>query len=300
MTNQDPSLLDVAARFRALEPEVTDPEMFQFAQFLADRIESRGGGEANQHSFLLLSSLAIYDLRRGVDGVTGEEVVHELAGRDPKTYDRLNGLIPRLGDVGVSSAFGQSLQNAMVELGLISAPEAADTPTLQSGEIIAEPITDIQTAHELIIEGARTSLLELDWASHGLTSEQVGTAFDQALAFVLRQSPFRAPINVLSARLGTDYGLITETLPHQKMALADQVWLTMLTPSIPGDYATATRDMVYLKSIECVTAFFPHLDPEQLLFGFARDVDGPVMRAGTRLGEFVLTHPELTRPNADG
>lgn len=289
---------EAAARLRAWEPETDDPETAGFAQFLAGRFEGLSG-RLRPQDFLLLAELAITDLRRGVDGGNREAIDHPLARQDSKTYDRLYRQLPRLGDISVSAAFGQNVQNLMVEIGLIPAPEASEAPTLSGGEIITEPIRDIQTAHRLVVEDARDRILELDWQRRGVTPEQARMTFDGWFGMVLRNSPFEAAVSVMSEQHGQDRELIGEFLTEQRMALTDQVWLVLLMDEVPAEYATATRDMLYLKMVE-VVATAAGLDREQILYSFVRDVDGPLIRAAARLEAFIHDHPELIRsPEAE-
>ena len=173
-------------------------------------------------------------------------------------------------------------------------PEATEAPMLGAGEIITEPIRDIQTAHRLIIEGARTQLLELDWRHYDVEPELVNETFDTWFGMVLRQSPLTTPVSVLSEQYGPDRELIGELLSHQRMALSGQRWFVLLMSEVPPEYATVTRDLLCLKMVECV-AVNARLDRSEVILGFARETDGPLTRAAIRLQSVLDDHPELIK-----
>ena len=166
-------------------------------------------------------------------------------------------------------------------------------PGDRSAEIITETITDIETAHRLIVEGACSQLQGLDWAPFGVTPEMVDDAFAAFYPLALRQSPLRPPINLaVEEHSETDRELIAETPEDHKREI-EAGWLLM-QDEISPEYATATRDLLYLKLAEII-AGRAGVDPRQAVMHFASDLSGSYLRASLRLNDFIVEHPWLLR-----
>ena len=166
-------------------------------------------------------------------------------------------------------------------------------PGDHSAEVIETAITDIETAHQLIVEGARSQLQALDWAAYDISPETVDAAFAGFYPLALRQSPVRLPINVaLEEHSEADRNLIAETAVQHKRELPIG-WLLM-QDEISPEYATATRDLLYLKLAEII-ASNASVDPREAVLHFADDPSGAFVRASLRLNDFILQHPWILR-----
>ena len=166
-------------------------------------------------------------------------------------------------------------------------------PGNRSSEVITATIADIETAHRLIVQGACSQLRELDWEPFGVTAETVDDAFAAFYPLALRQSPLRLPINLaVEEHSDADRELIAAT-PEDHKRVIEAGWLLM-EDEISPEYATATRDLLYLKLAEII-AGRAAVDPQRAVMHFASDPSGSYLRASLRLNEFIVEHSWLLR-----
>jgi hypothetical protein len=285
---------EVAARLNALQAEDTDPRVVEFARFLAGRFQGADDVELYPQSFVNASILAIADLQRGLSPAQ-EPIEGPLVKREKELYDQLHQSVPTLGRIGISADFGREVEDIMVQYGIIPAPEAAGHPTPDPTEIITEPIRDIETARTVIVDDARNRLVGLDWNSLGVSPEFVHDAFERFYLIALRRCEFVTPINALSEEYMIDRPIIADAPPSRKMDLSDGKWLYMAVEEIPGEYATAMRDHLFIIMVEAV-AEWGRMNPEEVVYHFyGQDVDGPFPRAAGRLARFLDENPTLMK-----
>ncbi len=279
-------------RLRQFQDEQANPKVVKFSHFLADRI---GHETIAPSGYTMCVFYALYDLESGVNGFTHEPIEGPLIGLSQEDYNELARQAPSLARIAFSDEFGDEVQTDMLRTGIMPAPEASDTQTLDKGEIITEPIADIEQAHSLIVEDAQIRLIALDWERFGISADEVSKIFKTTYSITLRNAPVRMPINILNADTPEEQGLLDEFFPHQKKNIFSNYWLVATAlEDIRPDWAMACRDHLFLMGMEIV-ATVKKMDVQEALKYFNRDTDGPASRAAFRLYNFGNENPSFSK-----
>lgn len=283
-----------AGILRTFEDESLSPRVIEFARFLADRLDS-GSATIVPTGLVVCSSLSIYDLEQGVDGFTGKPIKNSLVGLGKPEYDELLRHVPHLARVAFPEEFAAEVQDFMVKNSLLPAPEATIAPTLEVGEIITEPVTNLAQAKEMIVEPAKQRLLALDWAKLGANVAEIPRWFDAGYPLTLRNAPYNLPLTVLLESRPSEKVYVDALPPSHKEPLGANFWLVQTEAEIDPETATTMRDHVFLKGVDIITGM-NNLDPQVVFRTLEQDVDGPISRATTRIYSFMQNHPERMRP----
>lgn len=284
---------EVGQRLIAFEDESLNPNVVEFAHFLAGRIKSDA---LKLIGFVMASHLAIADLERGQDGFTGEPLEGQLIGLDSNEYSEMTVNVPKLAGVAVSDEFAGEVLTVMIETGMLKPPiPETETP---EGEVIQEEITDIDTARKLIIDDAKRRVLELDWEHFGVSEDEVAEAFDGFSLMALRQAPYHLPINVLLDRPGHERGLLMEMPDTQKKQVGGDFWVALTSNPIDPVHATLARDHLLLKTPEALVSLLTHGDvtaKQAIEYFGSQDDTETLMRAGIRIATFLGDNPQILK-----
>ena len=272
---------------KTFQDEEVDPRVVEFAHFLADKIGDR---DIVPGGFVMCTLLSLYDLEHGKDGFSGEPINSPLVGINKQERDELLRHVPYLARVAFPQGFADEVHKDMATNNILPAPEASDKPTLDSSEIIPETIDNIDDAYERIIVDARDRVLALDWQHFGVDVEKQSNALETAyIPLTLRNAPYPLGINLLVDEPGKEAGLLRELLPEQKRQLFDNYWIALTAFPLSAEAAMKARDHVFLKGIELMATVLK-VPVEDVLPYFARDVDGPVVRASVRLANSIANN----------
>jgi len=284
---------EAGQRLLAFEDESLNPNVVEFAHFLAGRINSDA---IEPIGFVMASHLAIADLERGEDGFSGEPLEGQLIGLDSNEYGEMTVNVPKLAGVAVSDEFAGEVLGVMIETGMLKPPiSETDTP---EGEVIQQEITDIDTAQKLILDDAKRRVLELDWEHFGVNEDEVAEAFDGFSLLALRNAPYHLPINVLLDRPGHERGLLMEMPDTQKKQVGGDYWVALTSSPIYPEHATLARDHLVLKTPEALASLLTHggVSAREAIeyFGSQDDTD-TLMRAGIRIATFLGDNPQILK-----
>jgi hypothetical protein len=282
------STAEAVEKLRNFNEEDASSRVAQFAHFIAGRLNP----ELIPEGFVMASVLSIYDLQQGRDGYANKPIKNELVGLEDSDYDELLASVPRLAYAAFPESFANSVVRHVIKSGIMPAPEASVGPTLTKGEIITETIENIDDAERLIVHDARDRLASLSWQDFGVEKDAVEDYFTKFFVLSLRNAPYSLPLNLMIDDREHEAGLLQEMFPAQKKHLQGPYWLAMTCDSISPEHAMATRDHIFLKGLEMVAAA-SNIDPARAVMHFAKEVDGPINRAGTRLQVFLNDHPEF-------
>ncbi|MEI9913934.1 MAG: hypothetical protein WDN66_02940 [Candidatus Saccharibacteria bacterium] len=276
-------------KLRGFQDEAT--ELTEFAHFLSGRLNPSLVPEG----FVMSSILSIYDLQNGVDGFSGEPIENGLVGLSQGGYDRLQASVPYLARIAFPENFADSVMRQMTDMGIIPAPDAAEVSTLDTSEIITEPIDNIDDAYTKIVEDAKQRVIDLEWSSLGLSDSEVGKGFDAVYGICLRNAPFSLPINLMVNDPDHEAGLIPELMPEHKKQLDGKYWLGQMMDVIPPEMAMFARDHIFLMSIDTIALLYK-MEPMQTFKVFhSRDIDGPATRAAIRMSTFLEQNPDVVK-----
>lgn len=271
-----------------LQDELLPPEVNEFAHYLANRIGSRN---IVPQGFVMASMLSIYDLQTGIDGFSGQPIENSLVGREDKDYKVLMASLPALAGRAFSEEFAEEVAEGLRDAGILPPPESL-APTPDPTELITEPITDIDTAYEQIIEDSKKRVAELDWNHFGKVENIEGT-FDMAAFLSLRNSPYKnLSFNLLIDKPGMEAGYLIETPSHMKRHADGEYWYGMLAEVITPEEAMLIKDHVLLKGIEVMAATYD-FDVAEVFSHFSSNPNGPVNRATMRLAKFLSENPGI-------
>ncbi|MBT4936742.1 hypothetical protein HON22_02390 [Candidatus Peregrinibacteria bacterium] len=82
-----------------------DKIIYDFAKFLSERAND----ELVPMGFMLMAELAVYDLQKGVDGLTGEPLQRGIGGYPPAMYSVLNMYIPQIAEAIFGKEYGTNV-----------------------------------------------------------------------------------------------------------------------------------------------------------------------------------------------
>ncbi len=266
-----------------------DPITLEFAHLVANKL---GEAPIVPLGFVHMSELLLVDLKRGIDGYTGEPVESSLVGITDDEERKLRASVPALARAAFSSGFADDVENSMKEMGLIAPPESVGGEDLTEDEIITEDIVSIDQAYQKIIVDAREKVANLDWQNVGVSTEEIYQAFQAFYPMVLRNAPFAMPINYLSDQPGHQRGLLLELADSQKRFEHGSYWLAMTTDRIDAQFATFARDHLFLMMPDLIS-IYKGLDPrETLMYLAGEDIARSSMsRAATRIDAYKQDHP---------
>ena len=280
-----------AEKLRALQGDGLDPRVIELAHFVADRMNP----EIVPAGFVMASRLALYDLVKGVDGFSGEQLESSLVGLTGLEQDEIVQKIPDLASVGFSEDFAANVKKEMIELKMLAPKEPPVGEALSNNEIITKPIDNIDDAMELIVKDAQRRVMALDWEHFGVTKEDVEKAFGAIYPLVLRNSQYNLPLNLL-VNDSDEAAILRELYDNQKREILEGYWLaiTILDEPIPPEFATFTRDLLFLKTPEAI-AKSQGFEPGDVVEHFVRDRSGPSMRAAIRMHTLLEDYPTMLR-----
>lgn len=276
-----------------LEDETTPPEVAEFAHFLSQRLNPN----LVPIGFVMASQLAIYDLEKGVDGFTGEPIQLSISLADKELYAKLTQAVPELAKKAFSPEFASEVERHLRELGIIVPQESKPGKDLEDGELIVGEIDNIDDAYRKIVVDARERIASLEWDKLEISTDKVYQIYEAVYPLVLRQAPYHMPINILTVSKPEDRRIILDIPPHQKREMIDGYYLALTMQSIPGEYATLTRDHLFLKIPELI-ARINGIDPNEAIEKIAEtgiDTRNPFARAAIRLATFIEDHPDILR-----
>jgi hypothetical protein len=282
-----------AQKLYAFEDETINPNVVEFAHFLAGRIKSDALVPID---FVMASHLAITDVERGQDGFTGQALEGQLIGLDSSQYAEMTVNIPKLAGVAVSDEFAGDVLTVMIGTGMLK-PPVSETET-PGDEIITEVITDIDTARRLIIDDAKRRVLELDWEHFGVDKTEVAEGFDGFGLLALRQAPYGLPINVLLDRPEHERGLLMEMMGTQKRQVEGDFWLALTQDPIDPGYATLARDHLLLKTPETLASLVTkgRVGAREAIEYFgSQDDTSTLERAAIRIATFLSENPQILK-----
>lgn len=272
-----------------LSPEQFDPRITEFGVFIASRLNEK----IAPSGFVMVAVLSLYDLEKGLDGFSKEPINNNLVGLSPYEYIELSSTIAPLARIAFPEEFADDVAKIVVSTGLVPS-KASEQTTLDGGEVILEPINDIETAYQKIIVNAKKKVLELEWGSLEVAvTEAELDSIECLVALCLRNAPSTMPISLLVDDKQHESELLSELLPHQKKQLHNIYWLVMLSEKpIQPDEATMARDHVFLKAIELISVI-KKIDPERTLNLLSKNANGPINRASLRLATILTDkYPE--------
>ncbi|MDB5163668.1 MAG: hypothetical protein JWS12_285 [Candidatus Saccharibacteria bacterium] len=277
------------------ENEELDSRLLEFTHYLGDRLGTMAGGTKHiePDDVILIAVLALYDLQTGIDGRNEQPFQHPLVGLSQAEHDELLAQLPFIARLAFSDEFVERVRESMI-LHKVALPEASGRLTLEPGEVITEPIANLEQAKALIIEDARQHLLALDWAHYGIDAQQIAESFNHVYPLALRQADYLWPLNLLNANETGGNELLASLPEDHKQRYARNFWLVMTSDTISPELATVIRDYVFIKSAESMLGIYQQ-DHLAGLHYFGQEPNSYVNRAGTRIADYQTTHPEILK-----
>jgi hypothetical protein len=107
----------VIEKLRNLETHLPNQDriIYQFGSFLADRLytslESKKCPEIFQSGLDTAARLAVHDLNRDRDILTGQPIQGNLAGHSPQRYDKLHMAIPSITEAVCPKDLARTIEN---------------------------------------------------------------------------------------------------------------------------------------------------------------------------------------------
>lgn len=283
-------------RLRSYEDGSREAVAAEFAGLLADRITTTESLVPT--GYVMASYLLLQDLRRGIDGFSGEPMESSLSGISETQEGVMQKMVSDLARTAFSEGFAEQVDEQMRKLGLLPPAESDAGELLEENEIITEPITTIDEAHEKIIGDARERVADLDWEHFGVNTGEAYKIFEATYPVCLSLAPCVMPLNVLTDKPGKHRGLLLELPEDHKRQLDTKFWMAMPSGKIPPEYATFVRDYLFLKVSDTI-AMLNDLDVPETMMYLAEDggdpQKNPLGRAATRTRAFLEQHPELMK-----
>lgn len=281
-------------KLRSFQDDSVDPKLVQFAHFLAERMGSETIVPAG---FGMVVVLATHDLQNGTNGWTGEPINNSLVGLGESEYLRLFSQSRELARQSFDTEFAEAYTEHLRRAGILGREEPTPEEQTIDESIMTHEISDIDTAYTDIVCSARDMLTELDWSAFNIPIEDVYKIFEATFGITLRQAPYRLPLTFLNSEETRD-GFILNQLPDsfKKQTRLGNYYLAMTMETIPAEYATVTRDHLFLKSQELVAGLLARDRAEEVMLAQGGDsFDTPLARASIRLINFIKSHPDLLR-----
>lgn len=304
-SERDPYAM-AAGRLRALQPDGDAVLLHhaQFAGYLGDWLERKEAPETElmAQAFINASALALSELQTGRNHRSEPITGHPLLHMGEATMRDLFSRTPFFARVGFSDEFGDQVGQVMVEQNLLPRPAAADTEISPAdpGELITEPVTDAETAYAKIVEDARTRVLGMGLEAYGLSAEPMRDKDEHMLwaHIILERAAIIPAIAILADVPGPEHEALQRLLPERKKDLGNGRWLVMSVYPIPPDYATVTRDILVLKTVDGLAGMERDDSlSEAALYERLLERNRPFLRAVARMQEFIDRYPHLnTQP----
>lgn len=110
---KDEELAYGADRLRQLDKFLLDQEpiVYEYGKFLADRV----GPDMHPVDFVLATTLAVYDLNKGIDGWTNEPIRNSLVGYPEFIYSILFQATPIIARATYSEEFATQVEEIVQE-----------------------------------------------------------------------------------------------------------------------------------------------------------------------------------------
>lgn len=267
------STADARAKLQQIQefaPYPMDARVARFASFLAERIGDHG---LVPEGFMMLTTLALYDLEQGVDGFTGKPLDTGLEHCSEDVHNLLFLNSPNLADIifpkPFADAYREQFGEMIKESGIIE------------DEVVLRPVTNLADAEELIIGSAKNRVLKLDWQHfvEGDKSDEIGNLYEVVFPLILRNSDMNFPLNILQSNVPEEAAMLSKIPDKNKKCMAGEFWL-VLAGELCTEHATAVRDWLYIKAPELVARNF-NLSEVDAIMHFANDKS--FLRAGKRL-----------------
>ena len=165
------------------------------------------------------------------------------------------------------------------------------------GDRIDRPINSIDEVRTLIMDGARTKVLSLDWPHFNVSREKARALLDFASPIILRNADgLDLPVGLLDEKRPEEK-FILKMIGHQhkrEVAPKSGFWLTMFACPISPDDATFASDVLCAKGIEVISAA-NQLDAGQVAEHFLQqDLSGGLQQMVTRVTEEEAKRRQLS------
>lgn len=156
------------------------------------------------------------------------------------------------------------------------------------GDRINEPISSIDEVETLIMAGARTRVLSLDWPHFDVSRERARALLNFASPIILRNAnDLDLPVSLLDENRPEEKFILDMIGPQHKREIepASGFWLTMFDCPIDPDDATFTLDVLCVQGIEVISAA-SKLDTAQVAEHFRQqDLSGDLQQMVARVTE---------------